>query len=310
MKSAQALALAAEVVAVPEGPSTARLCSSRFPPAARSGRSRRPSWRRAPRCARIPSSAATRPAIPCRRTAPWFRPDAERPTIPTRHARPCRGHSRSLLQRRAEAVDGRDKPGSTEIAQWILKVRDVFVPSRTAPRRAQDQALCARQEPRARRRQGPQAVLERIAARPEPAGDRGLSRARRASPGLSRRLGDRAARGDRRAPTGSIPTASSAGPDRTISSTCSRTPISPTATRRSTEHGFLVYPIATLGAGGDAGGRGGKEPHRRCRRDPGLRDASAPRSSSSPIPTIRPAPIFPSTRSSACIARCRRTSCS
>ena len=76
-------------------------------------------------------------------------------------------------------------------------------------------------------------------------------RARRlASAGLSGRLV--AARCARRsgACMGSIRTASSAAPAPTICSICSRAPISPTATRRSTPlHGFLVYPIVTLGAG-------------------------------------------------------------
>ena len=38
-----------------------------------------------------------------------------------------------------------------------------------------------------------------------------------------------------------------------------------------TTHGFLVYPIATLGAGAHAGGRAGEELHRRRRRDPRAR---------------------------------------
>ena len=69
--------------------------------------------------------------------------------------------------------------------------------SPAAPRRARDRRLCARQEQRAGRRQGLQAVVERDAARAEPEGDRGLQRRRRASRGLSGRLGDGAARGDR-----------------------------------------------------------------------------------------------------------------
>ena len=57
-----------------------------------------------------------------------------------------------------------------------------------------------------------------------------------------------------------------------------------------------------------AGGRGGKELHRRRRRHSQGGDARRPRSSSSPIPTIRPAPMCRSTRSSGCIAGCHRTS--
>ena len=48
----------------------------------------------------------------------------------------------------------------------------------------------------------------------------------------------------------SIPTASSAAPVRTRSSICSRTPILAQGDEAiSTTHGFLVYPIATMGCG-------------------------------------------------------------
>ena len=59
----------------------------------------------------------------------------------------------------------------------------------------------------------------------------------------------------------------------------------------------------------EAGRGAGEELHRRRRRDPRGGDASAPRSCSSPIRTIRPAPMCRSTRSSGCIAACRRMCC-
>ena len=55
--------------------------------------------------------------------------------------------------------------------------------------------------------------------------------------------------------------------------------------------------------------RAGEGLHGRCGRHARGGDANARRSYSSPIRTIRPAPTFPSTRSSACIAACGRTSC-
>ena len=63
---------------------------------------------------------------------------------------------------------------------------------------------------------------------------RRLSRGRRAPGGLSGRLGLRVARGDRRGLRARSRRASSAAPAPTICSICSRAPISPTATRRST----------------------------------------------------------------------------
>ena len=107
-------------------------------------------------------------------------------------------------------------------------------PSPAPHGRARDRRLCARQEQRAGRREGVQAVVERDAARAEPEGDRGLS-ARPASiwriirTARPRRCARRSA-----ARSASIPTASSAAPAPTICSICWRAPISPTATRRST----------------------------------------------------------------------------
>ena len=58
-----------------------------------------------------------------------------------------------------------------------------------------------------------------------------------------------------------------------------------------------------------AGGGAGEELHGRRRRDPRRRRRRAPSSCSSPIPTIRPAPICRSTRCGGCTPGCRRTSC-
>ena len=77
-----------------------------------------------------------------------------------------------------------------------------------------------------------------------------------------------------------------------------------------TTHGFLVYPIATLGTGARPVVGGGNGLHGKCRCDPGRRDEEDERSSFSPIRTTRPARISRSTRSSGCTAACRRRCCS
>ena len=72
-----------------------------------------------------------------------------------------------------------------------------------------------------------------------------------------------------------------------------------------TEHGFLMYKIATLSSGGTPVMVPGEGlPHRR-RCDPGARQAPRPRSCFSPIPTTRPAPTSPTTRCAACTRACR-----
>ena len=77
-----------------------------------------------------------------------------------------------------------------------------------------------------------------------------------------------------------------------------------------TTHGFLVYPIATLGAGAQARRRAGERTTPpTSTRSSRKRERRAPRSCSSPIRTIRPAPMCRSTRSSGCTARCRRMCC-
>ena len=108
------------------------------------------------------------------------------------------------------------------------------VPPRAESRHSRYCALHARQEPGAGAGpQGVQAVGQRDAVRALAEGDRGLQGTRRR---ISRTI-RKAPRGccARRsaAPSGSIPTASSAAPAPTKSSTCSRTPISAMATRRS-----------------------------------------------------------------------------
>ena len=63
-----------------------------------------------------------------------------------------------------------------------------------------------------------------------------------------------------------------------------------------TEHGFLVYRIAILAAGGDAGRRAGDGRDGGRRRDPRRASRRARASSISPTRTIRPAPTCPTTR--------------
>ena len=95
---------------------------------------------------------------------------------------------------------------------------------------------------------------------------------RRPSRGLPGRLRDAAARGDRPRRFGLDPDriVCGAGSDELLD-LLARAYVG-RATRRSTRtHGFLVYPIATLGRGRHAGGRAGEGLHRRCRRDPRAR---------------------------------------
>jgi histidinol-phosphate aminotransferase len=72
-----------------------------------------------------------------------------------------------------------------------------------------------------------------------------------------------------------------------------------------TQHGFLVYKIAILAAGG----KPVIVPEKNLTADIDAILAAVTRSSSWPTPTTRPAPICPSTRSSACRPACRRMSC-
>ena len=76
-----------------------------------------------------------------------------------------------------------------------------------------------------------------------------------------------------------------------------------------TTHGFLVYPIATLGTG--ATPVVAPEKDFTADVDAILKrgDADEPRSCSSPTRTIRPAPMCRSTRSSGCTRACRRMCC-
>ena len=60
------------------------------------------------------------------------------------------------------------------------------------------------------------------------------------------------------------------------------------------------------GGGRHAGGRAGEGPDGGRRRDPGAGERARRASSSSPIPTTRPAPICRSARSAACMPACRR----
>ena len=76
-----------------------------------------------------------------------------------------------------------------------------------------------------------------------------------------------------------------------------------------TEHGFLVYKIYIQAAGATPVVVKETRRARRCRRDPRRGDADARRSSSSPIPTIRPAPTCRSRRCAACMPACPATCC-
>ena len=94
-------------------------------------------------------------------------------------------------------------------------------------------ALCARQEQRAGRRQGVQAVVERDAARPEPARDRGLQGLRRHledyPDGAASALRDAIGRAFGLDPERIV---CGAGSDDLLASACARLS-RPTATRRS-----------------------------------------------------------------------------
>ena len=70
-----------------------------------------------------------------------------------------------------------------------------------------------------------------------------------------------------------------------------------------------MYKIATLSSGGTPVSVAGEGLPRRRRCDPGARDAQDQASCSSPIPTIRPAPTFPTTRCAACTRACRAACC-
>ena len=172
-----------------------------------------------------------------------------------------------------------------------------------APRRARDRRLCAGQEQRARRRQGVQAVVQRDAARAEPEGDRGLQRGRRASartirtarrPTLREAIGRAFGLDPARIVCG-------AGSDDLLN-LLARAYLADGDEAIHTTHGFLVYPIATLGAGATPV----VAPEKNYTADVDAILAAvtpnAPRSCSSPTRTIRPAPTCRSTRSSACIA--------
>ena len=122
--------------------------------------------------------------------------------------------------------------------------------SPAAPRRARDRRLCARQEQRAGRRQGVQAVVERDAARAEPEGDRGLSRRSASTSRIIRTARPSALRE-------AIGRAFGLDPDRIVCGAGSddllnllaRAYLADGDEAIHTTHGFLVYPIATLGTG-------------------------------------------------------------
>ena len=138
---------------------------------------------------------------------------------------------------------------------------------------------------------------------------RPISAVGRASGGLSGRLGDRLARGDRpRLRARSRPHRLRRRLRRSAQSAGARLP---RGWRRGDPHHARLSGLSDRHARRrrDAGGGAGEELHRRRRRDPQAGDAAGPRSCSSPIRTIRPAPICRSTRSSACTAACRRTCC-
>ena len=171
-----------------------------------------------------------------------------------------------------------------------------------APRRARHRALRAGPVQGAGRRAPAQAVVERDAARAEPGGARGLSRGgRRSSTSI------RTARRARSAQA--IAAAYGLNPDRIVCGAGSDELLnliaarlsSARATRRSTPS---TASSSTRSPSAPAGGTPvvapEKRPHRRRRRDPGAGDATARASSSSPIPTTRPAPTSRSTRCGGC----------
>ena len=144
--------------------------------------------------------------------------------------------------KRADAVRSAESPSGVDNDRQ---------PPATAPRRARDRRpTCPGKSTRAGRRQGVQAVLQRDAVGAEPEGDRGLSRGRRAPGGLSGRLGRRhCARRSARA--------FGLDPDRIVCGAGSddllnllaRAYLADGDEAIHTTHGFLVYPIATLGTG-------------------------------------------------------------
>ena len=177
---------------------------------------------------------------------------------------------------------------------WNVRVRA----SATASRRAQDPGLCAGQEQRAGRREGLQALVQRDAAR---------RRARRRIAAYSA-VGRASARIIRTARRPSCARRSAraygldparivcgAGSDDLLN-LLARAYLQDGDEAIHTTHGFLVYPIATLGAGATPVVAPGEGVHRRRRCDPRQGDADAPRSCSWPTRTIRPAPTFRSTR--------------
>ena len=121
---------------------------------------------------------------------------------------------------------------------------------------------------------------------------------RRASRGLSRRRGDRRCARRSAAPSGSIPDriVCGAGSDDLLN-LLARAYLADGDEAIHTTHGFLVYPIATLGAGATpVVARGERTTPPTSTRSSRAVTPNAPRSSSSPIRTIRPAPTCRSTR--------------
>ena len=258
----------------------------------------------------LPTSASSRsPTTPvCRRRSPRFGGliagaggrrrswsscrSPSRLTISTRRsARPlseCARGRRLLpahpLPRRARRVSGRAR-----------RPRMSDRKTAAAPRRARHLRLCAGRRPE-QRGAGLQALVERDAARPEPARDRGLSRQRRPAARLSGGLGAHPARGDRRglraqpgphrlrqrlrraadADRADLSLARRRG-DLLASTASSSTgsPSSPPAARRSSRRRRRRRPTSTRSSRASRRGRG---------------------SSISPIRTTRPAPISPTTR--------------
>ena len=157
---------------------------------------------------------------------------------------------------RSAALVGSHATRYTVPAEQAVKHSDRIVTAMTAtrpaaaPRRARHRRLCAGQEHRARRRQGVQAVVERDAARAEPEGDRGLQRGRHSiwrtirtapPPRCARRSA---------APSASIPDRiiCGAGSDDLLN-LLARAYLADGDEAIHTTHGFLIYPIATLGTG-------------------------------------------------------------
>ena len=219
------------------GPRLRRRGAAGLGAAGRPHRRRSPTrWSRpAPRCAPRPSSAATRPAIGSRPKAP--------------------GRSRP-------AGDPAPERGNVQLTA-----------SAAASRRARYRGLCAGQE---QRRPASRKVFKLSSNEtplgPSPKAIAAYKAVAEHLRGLSGRRRDRAARGDRPRLRARPRPHRLRRRLRRPAQSARATPISRDGDEAiHTTHGFLVYPIATLGSGAKPVVAPENELHRRCRRDPRAR---------------------------------------